>query len=99
MITELNKNNFKEYISSGLKLVEFYAPWCGFCKKQRPVLEQMNKIQIGMINSEYEPEIFRKYGVNSFPTFLVFKNGKELERFLGMRSKFDLMDVLLRHMK
>ena len=49
MLVELNEKNFEDNIKSGLKLVEFYAPWCGFCQKQRPVLSDLsdNNIWIG----------------------------------------------------
>ena len=97
MLKQLNKDNFKEETKSGLKLVEFYAPWCGYCKKQQNELNEMDKIWIGQLNTDEDAEIAIRFGVNSFPTFLVFKEGKEVERFSGLRNKFDLMNVIAKY--
>lgn len=97
MITKLTKDNFDTETKTGLKLVEFFADWCGFCKKQEPELEQMDKVWIGQVNIDDEAELAKKHGINSFPTFLVFKNGKEVNRFSGLRSKEDLMNVLMKY--
>ena len=99
MLNELNDNNFSEKIKSGLKLVEFYTDWCGYCKKQKPELESMEKVWIGQVNAEKAGKIASKYRVNAFPTFLLFKDGEEIERFSGMRSKEELMGKIMKHLK
>lgn len=98
MLKELTNNNFSDEIKDGLKLVEFYAPWCGYCKKQEEELEQMDKVWIGQVNTDDNAEIAIKYGIHSFPTFLVFNNGKEIERFSGYRKKEDLMNTLMKYL-
>ena len=98
MLKELTKDNFDEEIKSGLKLVEFYAPWCSYCKKQDSELSGMDKVWIGKLNTDENAEVAIRYGVNSFPTFLVFDNGKEVERFSGLRSKHDLMNKVMKHL-
>lgn len=97
MLKSLNKANFDEELKTGLKLVEFYAPWCGYCKKQEGILAEMDKIYIGQVNTDEDSDIAIRYGINSFPTFLVFNNGKEVERFSGLRSKFDLMNKIAKY--
>ncbi len=99
MLKELNKNNFDEEIKSGVKLVEFYAPWCGYCKKQEPILQEMDKVWIGQVNTDDNAEVAIKHGINSFPTFLIFSEGKEVERFSGLRDKFDLMNKVMKYVK
>lgn len=96
MITKLTKDNFEGEIKTGLKLVEFFATWCGYCKKQEAELEQMDKVWIGQVNTDDDAELAIKYGIASFPTFLVFKDGKEVARFSGLRSKEDLMSTLMK---
>lgn len=94
MIKELDITNFENELEKGLKLVEFYAPWCGFCNRQEPILEEMDKIWIGRVDTDDNRNIAQKYRVNSLPTFILFKDGNEVDRFLGLHSKFDLMDRL-----
>ena len=97
MIKELDITNFENELEKGLKLVEFYAPWCGFCNRQESILEEMDKIWIGRVDTDDNRNIAQKYRVNSLPTFILFKDGNEVDRFLGLHSKFDLMDRLNKH--
>ena len=97
MIKELDITNFENELEKGLKLVEFYAPWCGFCNRQEPILEEMDKIWIGRVDTDDNRNIAQKYRVNSLPTFILFKDGHEVDRFLGLPAKFDLMDRLNKH--
>ena len=95
MIEELNNSNFKKHIEKGLKLVEFYANWCGFCKQQFPVLEELTNIVVGIVDIDENPDLVREYKVGSYPTFIIFKNGVEAARFSGMHSKYDLMNKVM----
>ena len=52
MITELNEENFNEELKTGLKIVEFYARWCGYCHKQDVILHSMEKIWIGKVDAD-----------------------------------------------
>ena len=99
MLIELTSENFNNEIKDGLKLIEFYTGWCGYCKKQKPELEKMDKIWIGQVNADNSPEISAKYKVGAFPTFLIFKDGKEVERFSGYKTKEDLMTRIINHLK
>lgn len=95
MLTELNTENFETEIWKGLKLVEFYTTWCGYCKKQKPELEKLEKIWIGLVDADESPAIAAKYDVSGFPTFIIFKDGKALDRFSGLRSKEFIMDKIM----
>lgn len=96
MLKKLTKADFSKETEHGLKLIEFYAPWCGYCKRQEPELSAMDKVWIGQVNADEEPELTSSFGINSFPTFLVFKDGKEKKRFSGYRKKEDLIMDLMR---
>lgn len=98
MLKTLNTENFNKEIENGLKLVEFHTSWCGYCKKQQPELEAMEKVWIGQIDADNSPEIAAKYNINSFPTFLIMKNGSEVERINGMRKKEDLMHKIMKYL-
>lgn len=97
MLKELTNENFNDEIKTGLKFVEFFTPWCGYCKKQEDELKQMDKVWIGQVNTDDNAELAIRHGVHSFPTFLVFNNGKEVERFSGLRKKEDLMNILMKY--
>ncbi len=97
MLNELNDDNFNSELEKGVKLVEFHTTWCGYCKKQQPELEAMNKIWIGQVDADAAPKTAAKFNVNSFPTFLIMKNGQEIDRFSGMHKKEALMERIMRH--
>ncbi|MCR5261400.1 MAG: thioredoxin family protein [Candidatus Gastranaerophilales bacterium] len=98
MIAELNEKNFFENIAKGLKLVEFYAPWCSYCAKQRAELNDMQNVTVYAVNGETSPSLVHKYGIHAFPAFIVFKDGKDVHQFAGLHNKFDLMNLLSRYM-
>lgn len=100
MIVELNEENFEENIKSGLKLVEFYAVWCSFCQKQRPVLEELsrNNIWIGTVDADKNPLITEKYEISGFPTFVLFRQGKVLSKLAGFHDKSDLLTRLMENL-
>lgn len=98
MLTELNSTNFDEETKKGVKLIEFHTPWCGYCKRQQLELEEMKKIWIGQINGDNESLLTSKFNVNSYPTFLILKDGQVVDRFSGMRKKEDLMSEIMKHL-
>ena len=97
MLKELNNDNFSEETKNGVKLIEFRTSWCGYCKKQQPELDKMDKVWIGQVDADKESALAAKYDVSAFPTFLILKDGKEVDRFSGMRKKEDLMSRIVRH--
>ena len=98
MLVKLNQENFMEETKNGLKLVEFYTNWCSYCKKQEPELSAMDKVWIGKVDAEQSPIIANKHNVNAFPTFIIFKDRKEVRRFSGYRTKEELMNIILTHL-
>ena len=95
MIEELNETNFNNYIKTGLKVIMFYAEWCGYCKKQFSIFYEMENILIGIVDIDRNPNLALKYKITSFPTFVIFKNGEEISKFSGLHSKYDLMNKLI----
>ena len=84
-------NNFNEQIKEGVVLVDFFATWCGPCKMQAPVLEELKEdrgdVKVVKIDVDQETEIAREYGVMSIPTLILFKDGKEVAKNVGFMPK------------
>ncbi len=98
MLKKLNEQNFDSEIAMGTTLVDLYADWCGPCKMIAPIIEEIaserNDITVGKVNVDTDPQIAIKYGVASIPTLIVFKNGQEVARAVGLRSKEDILAML-----
>ncbi len=87
----LNKANFKLEIANGVVLVDMYADWCGPCKALSPILEELDgKVQgvtFTKLNVDDADEIAQNYGVMSIPCVIIFKNGIESGRVVGLNMK------------
>ncbi|HOI50331.1 MAG TPA: thioredoxin [Prolixibacteraceae bacterium] len=95
-VKTLTQHNFRQQVQAGLILVDFWAPWCGPCKIIAPVLneiaeEHSPKLRIGKVNVDNQQQLAAKYKVRNIPTLVLFKNGKEVKRFVGVKSKKALM--------
>lgn len=82
-----------------VKLLDFWASWCGPCQMMKPVMEELKeelkgKIEIVEINVDADQEKAAKYGVMSIPTYVVEKDGKEAGRKIGVTSKAELLKLL-----
>ena len=100
MFQKLDEKNFEAEIAQGLKLVDFYADWCGFCQKQQSVLDELsqNGFWIGKLDCDNNSEIAKRYGVTGLPTMILFKNGKIAAQITGYHTKSQLLDKLMPHL-
>ena len=102
MELNLNSENFEsEVLNANEKvLVDFYADWCGPCKMMAPVIEELaeelqGKAKVGKINVDESTDTATQYDVMSIPTIIIFKNGKEVKRFIGVRDKQELLNEVV----
>lgn len=97
--TELTSATFATAVGTGVTLVDFWAEWCGPCRMMAPVLNELagqyaGKAGIAKVNVDSEPSLAEKYRVSSIPTLLVFKDGTEFKRFVGVTPKTELVKAL-----
>lgn len=102
MELKLNSENFESEVLNANEtvLVDFYADWCGPCKMMAPVIEELaeelqEKAKVGKINVDESTDIATQYDVMSIPTIIIFKNGKEVKRFIGVRDKQELLNEVV----
>ena len=95
----LDDNNFKSEVedSKGLVFVDFYADWCGPCKMMSPIVDELaeeSDIKVVKVDVDNAIEVSKKYGIMSIPTFIVFKDGKEYKKHIGMCDKNALLELI-----
>jgi len=98
-ILTLTEKNFQQQTKSKVVIVDFWAAWCAPCRMMAPVLNDVadalpGNMQVGKINVEVEKALAQKFNVRSIPTLILFKDGKEVNRFVGVKTK----DFLLKEM-
>ena len=96
----IDLKNFGQEIMNSDKpvLLDFWAPWCGPCRRVVPIVEEIaqerSDIKVGKINIEDEQALAREFRVMSIPTLLVVKNGQVVNRSVGVKSKSAILNML-----
>ena len=94
MVKEINSENFKQEISKGKSIVDFWAIWCSPCRQLAPIIDELSKemkeIKFYKLNVDDNSDVAESYGVMGIPTLILFNNGKEVKRITGLRPKEEL---------
>ena len=101
-VPELTNGEFEDFIKKGIVLIDFFAEWCMPCVMMGPVIDDLSeklkgKVKFGKVNYEDNQKIAQKFDVSSFPTFIVFKDGKEVERLIGAMAEDEFEEKLKKH--
>ncbi len=99
VVPELTNGEFEEFIKEGTVLIDFFAEWCMPCVMMAPIVEDLKeeykeKVKIGKVHIEENPHLTKKYEIQSIPHFIIFKDGKVVEEFIGSRTQLEIAEVL-----
>ncbi len=95
----LTDANFDEQVASGVTLVDFWAPWCGPCLMQTPILESVgqqlgDRVKIGKVNVDENMQVAVRFGIRSIPTLILFKDGRVVQQFVGVQPEHVLISAI-----
>lgn len=99
LLKDLSAADFDTAVATGVTLVDFWAPWCGPCRMQTPILEKVaeavsGKATVAKVNVDDNNELAVKFGVRSIPTLLLFKDGKLVQTLTGLQQAPVLLQAL-----
>ena len=97
-VVELNSSNFDEKIKSGKVLVDFYADWCGPCKMLSPIIQDVSQrikdVTFASLNVDESEDIALRYDIFSIPCLILFNDGKEVKRSVGLISESEVEELI-----
>lgn len=99
-LVHITKDNFNKEVMESEKVVllDFWATWCGPCQMIAPILnevaEECPDITVGKIDVDEEQELAMSFGITSIPTLIVIKNGKAVDKAIGMRAKNQIIEMI-----
>ncbi|MCB0278924.1 MAG: thioredoxin [Calditrichaeota bacterium] len=94
-VIKINDGSFDKVINSGLTLVDFWAEWCGPCRAQAPILDDLaaelgDHVKITKLNVDDNPQSSARYGIRSIPTLILFKDGQVAKQYIGVQDIYTL---------
>lgn len=99
LLKHFDDTNFTKEIAQGITLVDFYADWCGPCRMMTPIIEQLaqemtGRVVVAKLDIDSQQKTAQALQVTSIPTLILFKNGQEIKRIVGLKDKETLKKLL-----
>jgi thioredoxin 1 len=99
-VKELNQSEFEKAVAADeVVVVDFYAEWCGPCKMLKPILEEVSNesVTVYSVNVDDNKDLSTKYQISSIPTVLLFKAGKQIDQFVGLKDKDEILELVAKN--
>lgn len=99
-----SEDEFKKATENNVTLMDFGAPWCAPCRLQEPIIHRLadrfqGKVLIAASNVDENRALASSLGIQGIPTLIIFKNGREIQRLVGLQSESTLSDVLEKYLR
>lgn len=104
MATAITDATFKNETDEGLVLIDFWATWCGPCRMQAPILDQLaesyddGELKIVKMDVDENPDTPKSFGIMSIPTLILKKDGEVVEKVVGVHTKPQLEELIKQHL-
>jgi len=99
-VKELHEKEFDKAVSTKkVVIIDFYANWCGPCKRLKPILEEVAEegVIVYSVDVDHNRELASRFDVSSIPTVLLFKDGKQVDMFVGLKDKDEILELVEDH--